>query len=271
MTKENIMHATDERDQAVRALLVDNARRPEARPRRSTALIAAIAFLLGGGLAIGAVSAATAATRTPTFTVPSENDFASMTTGGHTVGPLVSYTGTGGARLDLGPRPKDATGIAYLLQCGGGTGSLAITLGGISQGPGNTCKMGEGFGSSTSRNPADSIVSIRTIGKFTYAVWAKWVAVPPTPAAVAPSAAQDAAIADGRITADELHAAFDRFAACMSTAGFPVTIVSYQPTPTWTDSRDGENYAADYAATTRCAQAELDKVNAIWRAQGDKP
>jgi hypothetical protein len=262
MTKENMMNTTDERDHGIRALLVDNARRPEPRRRRTSALIAAIAFLLGGSLATGAVSAAVAATRAPVPVSVPENAFSQMLQGGHTLGKLVTYTGHNDARLDLGPRPAGATGIMWFLQCGNGRGQVLSTdVGGESDSGQTNCKEGSGVGSFTEHIPTNSIVSIKTDGKFTYTAQGQWYAAP---APVAPSAAQKAAISDGKVTSDELHASVDRFVACMVGAGYALTVTEYDPAPSFSDTSDSNDSEDISGAYRRCNDAELKQVAALW-------
>lgn len=252
------MNPIDERDQAVRALLVDNAARPEPRRRRTTAVIAVVAFVLGGGLATGAVSAAFAATRAPLLISLPANAFDELD-GGHTLGPLVTYTGSGDAHLNLGSRPNGATGIAWFLQCGEGRGRvLSTAVGGKTDSETSNCREGSGFGSNTEHVPTDSIVTIKTDGKFSYAIWAQWFAPPPP---VEPSAAQKAAIADGTVTGDELRAADDRYVACMTGAGYPVTVTEYEPAPSFAGSA-GEDIPI--TVQHRCNAAELQQVAAMW-------
>ena len=56
-------------------------------------------------------------------------------------------------------------------------------------------------------------------GTGRYLIWAAWAADQPKPE---PSAAQQAEMADGVVTYEEYHAAFDRFSQCMSDAGYPL-------------------------------------------------
>lgn len=255
---------TDDRDRAVRALLVTTATQSKRRGWRSSALIGVVAFLLGGGLATGAVTAALAATKSPVDFAANGPMFDQALFGGHVLGQVVSYRGSADAHLDLGARPEGATGIIYTLTCGEKTGRvLSVEMGGVDSAGAFTCKMGTGFGSHTERQPTNSLVTVKTDGTFEYVIWGQWYAAAPP---VEPSDAQKAAIADGRITSAELHAAADRVAACMTGAGYTPTITTYEPEPIF-------NYAPGQQVPSgviyRCETAELSKISAIWYAQGE--
>ncbi len=249
---------TTERDGAVRALLVETASRPPRRQWRGTALVAAIAFLLGGGITAGALSA-TAATRESSLPPDTSQEMISMFLhGGHTIGPLVSHSGSGPARIDLGPRPADATGIAAFIDCGG-SGNLVQTVGG-DVGLEQECASDSGIGSSSEKDPIDSIVSVKPDRDFDYTVSAQWIFVP---GPSGPSAAQQAAVADGIVTDAEYRAAVDRFAACMTGAGYPLSDIEYAPQLSYGMSTE----AAKTGTVDRCQDSELNQVVELWQAQ----
>jgi hypothetical protein len=250
---------TTDRDTAIRTLLVETVSRP-ARRKRGTVAVAAIAFLLGGGIAAGAISA-TASTREQAF--PSDSIagmFAMFLHGGHTVGPLVTQSELGSSQLDLGPRPADATGIATFIECGG-PGKFTQTSGG-EVGLEQKCGQGTGMGFSSEQDPTDSIVSLKADGGLVYTISAQWIHVP-VPAG--PSAAQQAALADGLITEGEYRAAVDRFAACMTGAGYPLTDIQYSPELSF---GYGSSLEANTSGTVdRCQDSELSQVLKLWQAQ----
>lgn len=249
---------TIDRDEAIRTLLINTATRPARRHWIKTTLIAAIAFLLGGGLAAGALSAAAVSQGNTSSTAFVKDTFSYFLHGGHTLGPLVSRSGTGSISLDLGPRPAQATGIASLIECGG-TGNYTQILGGevrLEQ----QCGPNGVSGFSSDHNPTNTIVATKTDGKFAYKIWAQWIYVP---APSGPSAAQQAALADGVISEAEYHAAVDRFAACMSGAGYPVTDIKYSPTLSWGNSSDANRTGV----VDRCGDEELNQVVKAWQTQ----
>jgi hypothetical protein len=257
MTKETIV--TSERDTAIRALLVDTVDRPARRRRRSMAIIATVAFLLGGGVTAGALSATAATRDAPTSGEGTAQDMFSMFLhGGRTVGPVLTHAGTGSSTIDLGPRPADATGIAVYLQCEG-SGAFVQTLGGEAR-LAQHCAIGTGMGFSSEKNPTGTVVSTKADSTLAYSLWAQWIHVP---APSAPSVAQDAATADGVITEAEYRAAIDRFSACMTGAGYPLTGVEYLPDFTYGTATE----AAENGTVDRCQDAELSQVMKLWQQQ----
>jgi hypothetical protein len=249
---------TTQRDDAVRSLLVATANRPAPRPWRTTAIIASITFLLGGGVAVGALSAA-AATRvgSPEVSVP-QGMFSMFLRGGHTTGSIVSYPGSGSTSIDLGPRPADATGIADYIQCEG-AGNFTQTAGG-EVGLQQECAIGTGIGFSSDNNPTDSIVSLKADSGLKYTIWAQWIFVPgPSEASIA----QKAALADGVVSDTEYRAAVDRFSACMLGAGYPLTDVQCTPDLSWSNA----SKASETGVVDRCEDAELSQVLKIWQSQ----
>jgi hypothetical protein len=249
---------TIDRDAAIRTLLINTATRPAKRHWTKTALIASIAFLMGGGIAAGALSAAAVTEgNTPSAAFPKDT-FSYFLHGGHTIGPILSQSGTGSIRIDLGPRPARATGMATFIECGG-TGKYTQTLGG-EVGLEQKCSPNGASGFSSDQNPTDTIVATKTDGNFGYKVWAQWIYVP---APSGPSAAQQAALSDGVITEMEYHAAVDRFAACMSGAGYPITDIKYSPTLSWGNSSDANRTGV----VDRCSDGELNQVLRTWQTQ----
>ena len=241
---------TIDRDDAIRSLLIDTANRPFRRRWIKTALIATAAFLLGGGITAGALSAAAVTRETFSSVGVPKDMFTYFLHGGHTVGPIVSRSGSGPISIDLGPRPEQATGIADFIQCGG-SGPFTQTLGG-EVGLQQQCDTNGEVAFSSDQDPTDTIVSIQTKGDFAYKVWAQWIHVP---APSGPSAAQKAALADGVISDTEYHAAVDRFAACMSGAGYPLTDIMYSPL-SWGNSSDANRSGL----VDRCSDEELNQV-----------
>jgi len=242
---------------AIRAGLVEQV---SSRRRRRIPVWAAIAaFALAGAATGGAVSAAAAITRTESPSAIATNDmFLGLLRGGHTVGPLISREASGSSRVDLGARPENATGIVTSIQCEG-SGGFVQTLGGEAQ-LRQQCASDSIMGFSTDNDPTDSTVSMDADAGLTYRVWAQWFT---TPAPAQPSAAQQAAVSDGVVTEAEWHQAVDRFAACMSGAGYPLLGYAYDPL-SYSMSTDAERTGA----FERCQQSELDQGEKIWDARG---
>ncbi len=183
--------------------------------------------------------------------------FLGLLRGGHTVGPLVSREVSGPTQLDLGPRPDNATGIVSSIQCEG-SGGFVQTLGGEA-GLRQQCASNSIMGFSTDQDPTNSTVSVDADAGLKYTIWAQWFM---TPAPAQPSAAQQAAVADGVITEAEWHEAVDRFAACMSGAGYPLLGYAYNPL-SFSMSTDAERTGA----VERCEESELNQVEKMWEAQ----
>jgi hypothetical protein len=263
-----------DRDAALRGLLVDAVHRDAApRRRRTTVLVAVIAFAVGGGVVGGALSAGAAANPTPVPVTTSPGDaFVELLDGGQAAGPMVAFRGPGATRIDLGPEPRGATGMAVLIRCGDVFGRFDVRYGGKAV-PTQFCGGGTrtmGFSTPRGETPADGLVRLDPESSFPYTIWAEWITVPPAPQ---PSAAQLAATADGVVTRQELDDAIGRYLACMTGAGFPQRLVS-------ADEADGD---IEFEATApsvgpplgsvrslaqeRCMTTELGDVDAIWQRQ----
>lgn len=240
---------------AIRAGLIE---RVAARRRRRIPVWAAIAaFALAGAATGGAVSAAALAhSDRPSATI-TQDMFLGLLRGGHVVGPLLSRPVTGSTTLDLGARPANATGVVTFMKCNG-SGGFVATVGGDNE-LRQQCNENSGMGFSTDTDPTTTNVSIDADPGLSYTIWAQWFT---TPAPAQPSAAQQAAVADGVITESEWHETVDRFAACMSGAGFPVLSYEYDPF-SFGMSSDAERTGA----VERCEQSELSAAEKIWEAQ----
>jgi len=252
---------TIERDTHLRALLTEQVGRPMATRFRTLAVTAVVAFVLGGGMVGGALSAAAgvfAPAEPPARDMPGMV-FDQLLDGGHTTGPLATYEGSDEIALDLGERPVDATGIAVYVQCRG-TGAFEQVTGG--QSSTGTCDPSAGFGQSTTTPPTDSIVSIIPAAPFEYTVWAQWIA---TPSPAEPSAAQVAAVADGTITDAERADAIERFTTCLSGSGFDVDIDTTGDTLSYSSTIAAFNSGV----ISRCLEAEIEQVELMWAAAQD--
>lgn len=245
---------TIERDNQLRTMLADKVRRaPRRAPLRTVVVTALVGFALGGGVVGGALSA------TAGVFAPTEQDvpgmiFAQFLDGGHTIGAIQTYDGSGAVSLDLGEQPADATGIAVYLQCRG-TGTFQQVTGGDSTV--GTCDPSTGLGRSTDLPPTDSIVSITPDAPFEYTVWAQWISVP---TAAAPSDAQLAAVADGVVTDAERASAIERFTTCVDATGFDVVVDTSGDTLSWSSTIEAQNSGQ----ISRCVEAEVAQLEQLW-------
>jgi hypothetical protein len=254
-----------ERDSALRAVLVDTARR-DARPHplRTTVLAAVVAFVVGGLVAGGALSAAAAANPAPTpVTTSPGSGFSWALDGAKPVGPIIALRGSGVIRADLGAKPASATGMIVYIRCPG-PGTFSVEAGGERQR--ETCGShtdNVGFTSTRGRAPTDELARVSATSSDPYTIWVEWIALPPLPE---PSVATQAAIADGVVTQQEYEDALSRLVACMTGAGYPIKVVK--------DTAQGSAFegtgrvdAGMQPAEQRCAAAEFDPVNKIWTAE----
>lgn len=247
---------TDDRDTQLREMLADTvSRTPRRTPLRTIVVTAVVAFVLGGGVVGGALSAAAGVFSgpTPAPDVPAMI-FPDFLDGGHTIGALQTYSGSGPVSLDLGPRPANATGIAVYLQCRGSGEFDQMTGGSASS---NTCDRSAGYGRSTTSLPTDSIVSVSPIQPFEFSLWAQWIAVP---AAADPSQEQLAAIADGEVTDAERTAAIERFTGCLVATGFDVDVDTSGDTLGWSSTIEAQNSGL----ISRCVEAEVELLEPMW-------
>jgi hypothetical protein len=257
-----------DRTTALRAELVDRARR-EGTPRRirATVVTAVIAFAVGGGVVGGGLSAAAAVApqqASPSSTAaPDAFDY--LMQGGHVSGPLRAFQGPGDTDFDLGPRPADATAIAVVVTCKG-FGHFDLTFGGEAHK--ETCTGGTTYGDTSQTAPIGSRVQlVQGDDKFTYSLWAEWISIPPP---AAPSAAQLAEVADGVITDEEAQDAVNRYLACAYGAGYAEKLTSLSEL-SFEGVGPGQGTPAESNALSRCSEAELSQVSIIWGRQQGRP
>jgi hypothetical protein len=252
------------RDRALRDLLTERVRReaPRRRIRRTTILTAVVAFVIGGGVVGGALSAAAASAPHPApVTAGPGVDLDALLRGATPVGPMLAARGPGAARIDLGPRPAGATGMAVIIRCES-NGRLTLEYGGERTPPDLFCGGASTEVHTSTRTPTDSTVILTPDGSLQYTLWAEWIDVPPLPG---PSAAQQAETADGVITAQEHDDAVSRYIACLTGAGFDVTLV--QSDDGVETERHGAPRGGFAAAQARCMAAELGDVERLWEQQ----
>jgi hypothetical protein len=264
------MKRDSERTTALRSLLVETvdtapARRGRLRPRWVVAAIAA--FALAGAGTGGAVAAfATAEADEPDESITiSAQAFASSILGSHaqTFGTPFIVTGSGKVVIELGERPEAATSLLLITDCID-FGRLDYAIDGEWYGSSECVDDGSGMppgggGGGFTAVPGDGPHELSIEGTARYVVWAAWAADEPAPQ---PSAAQQAEMADGVVTYEEYHAAFDRFAACMSAAGYPVQGAGQLGDLMYYSTSD----AAYTAGVDRqCYESEFMQVDSTWQ------
>jgi hypothetical protein len=228
------------------------------RPRTRTVVAAIAAFALAGALSGGAVSAiATTLGNQPSEIARSRASVQSVVgTHGELLGTPLSYSGVGNTVLDLGSAPAGASGIAIGFDCiDRAQVSVTVDSSRVSDA---TCE-----GSSGQEIPVVGVekhlMTIKSPGNNRYAVYVAWVKEPPV---TEPSAAQTAAISDGKVTRAEYLAAFNRYAGCMTAAGYPLQAVPddyvYYPYAITGD-------AVSSGADDRCYPSEFQQVDAAWQ------
>ncbi|MCU1506913.1 MAG: hypothetical protein JWP05_1882 [Microbacteriaceae bacterium] len=228
------------------------------RPRTRTVIAAIAAFALAGALSGGAVSAIANTLSNQPSEIDSARAMVQSVVGTHDLllGTPRSYSGMGNTVLDLGRAPAGANGIAIGFDCID-RAQLSVTVDSSMVSDG-TCEGTSGqeiqiVGASTHS------MKITSPGSNRYAVYAAWVRKPPPPG---PSAAQTAAMSDGKVTRAEYLAAFNRYAGCMTAAGYPLQAVPddyvYYPYAITDD-------AVSSGADDRCYPSEFQQVDAAWQ------
>ena len=248
----------------------------EPRYQRRSVGVAIATFALAGALTGGAISA-TALSFTSNMT-PSVSDstvtiditeMASSLVGTHTelYGTPFILSGHDETNVEMGTRPRGATSIAVAFECLD-PGEFTTDFNGETDSRISCTEEDFGAYKTTSSGAASyhavetddpQTLTIRSKGSSRYKVWASWARETPAPE---PSAAQLAELSDGQVTRAEYDAAFDRFAICMATAGFPIasidragTIIQYSLT--------GDSVHA--GADTQCYAAEFEQVDIAWQ------
>jgi hypothetical protein len=249
------------RDAELRRTLVAVARANtnlRVRPATRTVVAAIAAFALAGALSGGAVSAIAGTLGNQSSEIDSARSMVQSVVGTHgqLLGTPLSYSGHGSTVLDLGSAPATANGIAIAVDCID-RAPLFVTVDSADVSAGDC----EGTsGQEVVASAADKhLIKITSPGSNRYAVYASWVKEPPLPG---PSAAQTAALSDGKVTRAEYLAAFNRYAGCMTAAGYPLQAVPddyvYYPYAI-TDN------AVSSGADARCYASEFKQVDSTWQ------
>jgi hypothetical protein len=260
-------HNSSDRTIELRKLLVATVSAPAFPPARFSrkAIIGAIAaFALAGAATGGAVSAVAVSNNSQTDPVQAAQYLAEGVIGTHgtLLGTPVTYSGNGDAVINLGVAPASATAMVVALNCVD-VGSPTVTIDARTSQPrdlqsGGLCSGMSGQEVSLSGTQTHS-VTIKSAGDERIAVFASWVKEPPLPAA---SAAQTAVMADGIVTRSEYLASYNRYAGCMTAAGYPLPSVSddyvYYPFAITDD-------AVSSGADARCYASEFKEVDMTWQ------
>lgn len=254
---------TSKRDAELRQALVSMATlskysRPRLSPRVIVASIAAFAVvgaLTGGAVAVAATgsneqSATAIATKVSGLQLVKQQD-------GTVVGTEFTAAGNGTLVLQLGGKPKGATGWADSVTCEGG-GNYSALVDGKADGGGSCDGNGAEARPTTSTTKTLTFQTHGSAQRLT--VWATWIALPK----IEPSAAQQAEIATGTVSRASYLAGFNRYAGCLAAAGYPLGNVD-ESAPILNFTVPGG--AVDSGADNRCYVSEWAQVDALWQLQ----
>ncbi|MGN8048486.1 hypothetical protein ACTJKO_02270 [Curtobacterium sp. 22159] len=255
---------TNERDRAVRALLVDTVERTSGRRRRHLGTVAgAIACVLGGAAVGGAV---TAAASPDPAAIEAQSRAAVVVHGAGpsyrtVVGTPVGRVGSADETITVGTPPRGADTFVWVATCRTGNGVLEQTVSGR---PRSSSSCTAGSTTSDSRRATDiagRTVHITVHGDLGWTLSYGWLRTPPVPRA---SAAQDEAMEDGIVTRSEYLAAFDRFQGCMTARGASLGRIP-------TSSLFVAFGASDVYTLDWCTASEFDAVDTTWQAEHPLP
>lgn len=242
---------------------------PRARPTRKMVIAAIAAFALAGAATGGAVSAVAAVKNSQPESVQAARYVAEGVIGTHgsMLGTPIQYSGQGSTVLDLGTAPATAAGVVVAFNCVDPS-SLSVTIDAKTSHAQDVQSGGQCsgiFGQEVTLSGLQKhVINISSMGSERYAVFVSWVKEPPLPA---PSAAQTAVIADGVVTRSEYLASYNRYAGCMTAAGYPLPSVSddyvYYPYAI-TDA------SVSSGADARCYASEFKEVDSTWQIYVEK-
>lgn len=252
-----------ERDTELRRMLVSTASAAPVRPRRPWSIAAPIAAFALAGAVTGAVSAAAL----NAFNAPEDHPPVSVDNmvaefihdDTQLFGEPAVINGHGDTTASLGAVPENAVELAVAFRCADPgsfdvlvDGKAAMTI---------TCDEASGGGGSyftVDDAPTHTLTVSAGDGKR-YVVWASWAARAVAPV---PSPQQTAAMADGEVSEAEYHAQFDRYAECMTVAGYPLdgvnksdAIIKYL----------NSGAAVSSGAEGRCYAQEFDQIDMTWQ------
>lgn len=252
----------NDRDAAVRALLVDTvAQTPRRRRRwRLPTIAGAVVCVLGGAAAGGAITAAA----NPDPAAIAAQNRAAIVVGGagspyqEVVGTPVGRVGSAEETITVGRAPSGADTFRWVATCRT-SGTLSEWRSGKVWGTG-PCEAGSTASNTYSaKEIAGRQIRIAADRDLGWTLSYGWLRTPPMPEA---SAAQDEAMDDGIVTRSEYLAAFDRFQGCMTARGESLGRIP-------TSSLFVAYAASDAYALDWCIASEFDAVDATW--QGEHP
>ncbi len=255
-----------ERDTELRGMLVATASAAPIRTRRRWSIAAPIAAFAVAGALTGAASAAALNPPEHVSTVNAvafAHDFVYDDT--QLFGTPVLLSGQGDTIVQLGSMPEGAAELAVAFNCGD-PGQFEFRLDGEWVGS-VVCDDASTAGGGTYYAVSDAGPHTLAISTdhpgARYALWASWAARAVLPE---PSQAQDEAMADGQVTAEEYHAGFNRYSDCMTAAGYPLafvdttgTVIDYSnPSEAVTSGEEG-----------RCYALEFGQIDPAWQAANE--
>jgi hypothetical protein len=256
-----------ERDTELRRMLVATASAAPVRPRRRWSTAAPIAAFALAGALTGAVSA------TALNALSEPEDYPLVTVDNMVAefihddtqlfGEPVLINGHGDTTASLGAVPENAVELAVAFRCAD-PGSFDMLIDGkaamtITCDEAPTVSGGGGSYFTVDDAHTHTLTVSAGDGKR-YVVWASWAAraVPSVP-----SPQQTAAMADGEVSEREYHAQFDRYADCMTVAGYPLDGVNKSGTViTYLNS----GAAVSSGAEGRCYAQEFHQIDMAWQS-----
>ncbi|MFJ3319679.1 hypothetical protein [Curtobacterium sp. NPDC086286] len=256
---------TDDRDRALRALLVDTVEHTPRRRRRwrAATIAGAVVCVLGGAAAGGAITAAAS----PDPAALKAQSQAATVVGGsgatylRVVGSPVGRVGSSDETISVGRAPARADTFTWVATCRTGNGEITERGSGVEGGKASCAAGSHVTGSYAASEIAGHRIRLSVDGDLGWTLSYGWLRTPPMPAA---SAAQDQATEDGVVTRSEYLAAFDRLQGCMTARGeslgrIPRSSLFVAPT------------AHDASVLDWCSASEWSAVDVLWQNEHPAP
>lgn len=230
-----------------------------SHPSRKRVIASIAAFALAGALTGGAVSAVATTNSVQSNETANARFQATEFVGTHgrLLGSPINYVGAGSAALDLGKAPRGATAVVVGFDCLDGA-DVEVSIDSVELLSHGNCESAIVQELPVAGAKKHSM-AIDATGAGRYAVYASWVDEAPLPG---PSAAQQEVMADGKLTRTEYLAALNRFAGCLTAAGYPLSAVPddyvYYPYAVTAE-------AVASGADARCYASEFKEVDPSWQ------